>query len=397
MVQKDSNKSDDFFSLLAKDQKIENPFSQDEILFRDENGNLKVLKDGKISDFEDENEDETKVEEVKNKTVVKVSKEKSIVKKQPLPVPSQSQKPLDIDKEVEVIINESGIHFSDDKTAKRFRNIIISRLREVRDQIQTREILLSSSEIGGMGFNSEEADRVLGIISQEFDKMNGKLRYKASNEPFSDLRAEAKVILAQPFKTPSLVFSDKLEIQKDKKVDKELSRLNKEPKPVISVPQPIKLMEKRKIEIKPDLPVKKISKIEKKIEAQPSILPRPTISSSSIKPKIQDVKFKPKLTGPIEEIRSMKLLDFRQFGSTPDEIIKKIIEKIDLLEKVSFTMRIDGIRAWKESEVYRIYLSIGDQSMEQKKSVSEVIADQENTLSEKEFEAIMELNQKLRY
>ena len=292
----------------------------------------------------------------------------------------------------------------------------------MRDQIQTREILLTPFELGGMGFNAGEADRVLAIISQEFDKLNGRLRDDVSVEPFADLKDEAAKILSGPLEKPRLLFGKEKEAKQKKQAEIE----GKSEKPKVSetaLGESENVRKEQESGIKDSKPgyrsagqLKKESILQqgevkdgkvmpkpvsdKPLEVQPT--PRPKISTTgSGKPKIEDVKFKPKLTGPIEEIRSMTLIDFRRLGSTPKEITDKIIDKLDVLEDESFSQRIEGIKAWKESEVHNLYLELGDVGMERKMPVSEVIAQRQKnnqqTLTDEEFEAIMELNRRLRY
>ena len=83
------------------------------------------------------------------------------------------------------------------------------------------------------------------------------------------------------------------------------------------------------------------------------------------------------------------------------ELHKKIRGKINILEEESFSDLMAAIRAWKQSELYGLYLDIGRQSMEQKKPIAEIIAlgnqSGRPTLTEEEFKAISDLNQKLRY
>ncbi len=374
------NKTDDFFSLLEKDQKIENPFTTDEILFRDEGGNLKVLKGGEVLDFDQKASghntgfkkgnsqqpvlDKPAVAKAPVVTVKEEAKEK---------VTLPSGKRLNVDQEVEDIISKSGVNLTDEELKRRFKNTITLRLREVRDQIQTREMLLSSPLIGGMGFDSQTADRILAIINKEFERLDGRLREEVSSEPFSDLRAEAKKLLEQPLTEAKAV------------------RFESRQAPVENISE-IKIESaKPRIAPKPQAvsPVQSVS------------FNRPVVSPPSAKPKIEDVKFRPRLTGPIEEIRSMTLVDFRRLAQTPEKIIEKILEKIELLEEESFTKKTEAIKAWKESEVYRLYLELGDQSMAERKPISEIIAQRQRlnqpTLTEEELEAIFELNQRLRY
>jgi hypothetical protein len=119
------------------------------------------------------------------------------------------------------------------------------------------------------------------------------------------------------------------------------------------------------------------------------------------KPKIEDVRYQAKLTGPVEEIYTMTLTDFRRLAPTPALATEKILEKIELLEDESFTRRVEGIRAWKENEISRMYVALGHQSMEERKSIADIIAERQRgnqpTLTEAEVEAVIELNRKLRY
>lgn len=368
----EDNKQDDFFSLLEDDQKIEDPFAADEILFRDKQGNLKVLKKGEVLDYDQKKATKSVVGTPTPSIIEKQAVEPKVAVKVKPPSSPPIGKPLKLDQEIQNIVNKSGITFSDQATEKRFSNIITLRLKEVRDQIQTRETLSSSPLVGGMGYDSETVDRILALISQEMEELDGKLREETSNDsPFYDLKAEAREILKEPIeKPPTLVFKPKVSSQKPvtQKLEPEISQkeqeLQDQPAPVISIP-------------------------------------RPVVSTDTTKPKIEDVKFQPRLTGPIEEIRSMTLNDFRRLGSTPKQSIEKILEKISLLEEESFTKKTDAIKAWKENDVHRLYLKLGDQSMEERKPISEIIKERQQanqpTLTDEELEIIIELNQKLRF
>ena len=57
-----------------------------------------------------------------------------------------------------------------------------------------------------------------------------------------------------------------------------------------------------------------------------------------------------KLTGPVEELRAITLVDFRRLSRDPSEAAMKIKDKIDLLTGESFEKRSAGIAAWTASE-----------------------------------------------
>ncbi len=350
------NKSDEFFRLISeesdnnKNNIITSPFGGDEILFRDENGQIKVLKGNQVV------ESPELAEEQDLNLVVPPKPIATSVKLVP------TAKPLDLNQEVQRIIEKSQLNLTDPLVRKRFENIVLSRLKDIRDQLETREALLSSSMVGGMGFDAQTADRILSLINQEIEQLNGKLHQAVSQEPFAQLRLEAQEILAEP---PALVFEESKPSEKK-----------------ITKPQ----------EIKPPL------------AARVAVLPpdfRKKVPTAGEKPKIEDIKFKPRLTGPLEELGSLTLTDWRRLADSPEGSAEKILEKIQLLEEESFSKKVEAIKAWKQNQVYRLYLQIGQQSMFEKKPVSEVIAARKTqgqpSLTEEEFAVISDFNQKLRY
>jgi hypothetical protein len=121
---------------------------------------------------------------------------------------------------------------------------------------------------------------------------------------------------------------------------------------------------------------------------------------TEIKPVVSDVKFASKLLGPVEELRAMTIKDFRRLSRDPHEATLKITDKIDLLKEESFEKRTAGIRGWQESEANRLYLELLRSSLEGR-PIMEIIAEKEskgeNVLNKAEFDAIMELNRKLRF
>ncbi len=105
--------------------------------------------------------------------------------------------------------------------------------------------------------------------------------------------------------------------------------------------------------------------------------------------------------GPVEELKAISLADFRKLADSPQEAAEKILEKISYLEDESLIKRAAGIKAWKESEVYKLYLTIGNLSLTQKKPVEQVILELSKAgrpyLTPVEFQAIADLNNRLSY
>ena len=130
-------------------------------------------------------------------------------------------------------------------------------------------------------------------------------------------------------------------------------------------------------------------------------LPPKTAMYAGKRPSLDDVKFVRKLVGPIEELETMTIIDFRRLDPDPKAAVKKIKEKIILLEKELYQKRAEGIAAWHKSEVSRFYRLLGQASMAEGRSIEEIISERQQagkpTLTIEEFNAIMEVNRELRY
>jgi hypothetical protein len=126
---------------------------------------------------------------------------------------------------------------------------------------------------------------------------------------------------------------------------------------------------------------------------------RPIFESS--KPKTESIKFTSKIMGPIEELKNFSLNEFRKLGNTVQESVQKIEEKINILEKDSLLKKAEGIEAWQNTEINKLYLEIGRTSLKKNISISKVINERINnnllTLTIDEFEAITDLNRRLRF
>src|SRR3989338_3871031 len=123
MANEDKSKTDDFFKLIEKEQQIENPFAADEFLFRDQAGNLKVLKAGEILDFEKDERPARPGPASFQPPAKDHSTNRQAVKSKPRPAGlkiglsaerlAKVAKPLNVDKEIDLIVKRSGVNLSD--------------------------------------------------------------------------------------------------------------------------------------------------------------------------------------------------------------------------------------------------------------------------------------------
>lgn len=133
------------------------------------------------------------------------------------------------------------------------------------------------------------------------------------------------------------------------------------------------------------------------VKSAPSV---PPPSAPAAAPVMTDIRSAPRLVGPVDELRVLNLEDFRRLSKDPREATLKIKDKIDLLSEQDYEHRTQGIKAFVESAVNRLYLDVLRTSLEGT-PVLDVIAAMEargaKTLNKAEFDALMELNRTLRF
>lgn len=145
---------------------------------------------------------------------------------------------------------------------------------------------------------------------------------------------------------------------------------------------------------------KRLEEAVRAASAQNNIRVRPAASSEH-RPKMDDVKLKPKVMGPLEELRYLDVINFRRLGASPKEITSKIISKIRLLEKDGYDRMVEGVRSWRQSPVNRLYVRIMQEAVVKGIPVRDAVAARENegkeVLSMDEIEAIVAMNNALMF
>jgi hypothetical protein len=269
-----------------------------------------------------------------------------------------------IKKSTEKIVNYGKITFTDENLKNKFGNIISARLRDIRDEMETMEILTRDKGVGGLGLAPEMAKKISKLIETEFQILS-----EARKERESQKNNEWK-------KTSEL---EKIKKEEGLKT-KEQNKLDNKWKELVG----------SSAKIKTKIPEMRVE--TEKFAVAPVTQPG--------RKKIEDINFAPKLVGPIDELRQMTLVDFRRLGKKVELSAEKIKDKIDLLEDESHLKKMEGLKAWRESEVAKIYFEIMRQSINEEKSIDEIIATRNAgkipSLTPDEFKAVMKLNEMLR-
>jgi len=338
-------------------------------------------------------------------------------------------KKSDYNKLADEILGEFGYQSDDEVLHKRIHGAIMLRLKDVRDDLETRHVLEKNKKVGGLELSADEIDRLLALIKNRSSQAKAK-------KPGVVNGSKIDFPVKKPFVKSGQRLYDKIKEVKTRKAKKEIPSVGEEIQKGDKRPKPKTIFGKRPkikeedglpvIEIEDDLMVKpeilegketgkqenrettsataknqqSIKPAPQPIAREQTTLPR-AFKRQGHRPKLDDVKFVKSLVGPVEELGNMTLIDFRRLSAEPQGAIRKIRDKIDLLERDSYTKRVDGIKAWHQSEVSNFYRMLGQKSIADQRTIEDIIGERleasKPTLSISEFNAIMELNKQLRY
>lgn len=309
----------------------------------------------------------------------------STLKSQP-PSPTPSTLPKSREEAIVMLTNqvvtELAFRFPDGYLEDRLRAAVAARLRDIRDWPETEETLLRPPQSGGIGLQLQAVERVRQSLESRVERIHGALYAQQKKDVVA---AIAKERAAQESRVAQRSEEDR----------KELDALYNQVtgKPVVATEKSIApIPGKRSHTPKPPSTPR---------GGEGQSMGTSGGSSTIQSPSMTDVRAFSSLVGPVEELRRITLGDFRKLSADPIEATKKILDKLKLLESESFGKRFEGIAALKESEVFTLYYTITRTALMKGVPIAQVIADRTAdtlpVLTAAEFNAILALNQTLRF
>lgn len=324
---------------------------------------------------------------------------------------------------VEAIYAASGLKTDDEAMAKRIKTVIGNRLRDVRDQMETLETMAQPKELGGLGLGQEAARKLLNAIQDSLKRVHEAHAAQMQAEKAQWVEKEQGVKQAV---AADATASQQTDLEKlYQSIVSKTGKAPAAPAAPAAMPAP-----PAPAAIPPNLPVTDANPVPPELRAptvvplpkpEPAIAtmqapkpmsivrpmpgapaPAPAVGPAGerIKPRVEDIKGAPRLTGPVEELRAITIVDFRRLSKDPKEACLKIKDKIDLLADQSYTRRSQGIAAWTASEVVRTYLEQmreGLNGLPLKDAIAARQAGKKPYITPEEFQAVAELSRQLRY
>ncbi len=126
--------------------------------------------------------------------------------------------------------------------------------------------------------------------------------------------------------------------------------------------------------------------------------PKPDIPQPETK-RLTDVRATQALTGPVQEVEQMRVIDFRRSAQDPETRMEKVLSAIDRIGQENYVDKIQAIFAWRRSEPYQLYEQMLIQALSTGKTMADYISAQNKArkpvLDAAEVEAVIAGNTQL--
>ncbi len=321
--------------------------------------------------------------------------------------------------------NKHGIQLEDDIMKKRFQKVIESRVRGVRNALETKDVLTRPRKIGGLELPEEQVKKIIKDIDTSQSTAAGQSDESSRVAPAAPETTESSAATGTepvyPAPPPAFVPRPGQEVPQQPHEKKDASEHTAveqaktsaappqltpstgpehtvQPAPAPTAPEADKPPSPEPVAEKPKIFEQPPETTASLYGAAEAAMPRraPIAVSEPERPQVVDIKQPQRTIGPVEELAEIDLKEFRRMGGSPEESAERVMEKIDLLQEESWKMRTDGIHAWKHSPVFQLYIDIGQESINSGVPIAEIIRKRQQekhpVLLEDEFMAINQLN-----
>ncbi len=297
-------------------------------------------------------------------------------------------------------IDEVGLDLSDADFKNRLEKVVETRLRNVRDAYATRDLLGRAKESGGLELKGAELADV-SVTIERYAK-----EYQAAEA--------AKVKTERP-----IMRHTAREQKKEGVAEQEAHALakryaemtGKAPDQQVHPAAPTGARTTLATSVEEHIAGQhdKIdtAKVKEAVENMAKEMPpaRPiahshaTIPGKQGKPQMTDVRFAPKLTGPLDELAQMNLQKFRRLSKDPTHATTKIKDLVALLTDQGMERHIEAVHAWRQSPMQQQYMQLMREAVATGKGITEVLSTKtgEDVFTSEELLALMKLNDELRF
>lgn len=294
----------------------------------------------------------------------------------------------DLDDIARSALDTHRLAFNDELLTKRAVSILKARLKDIRSSEDTQMMLVRPPKLGGLGLDDDIARQLVKTIEAEAHALKGRGMVRPPEPPAPAPPAPVPTIEPpKPRPAPPIV---KILPPANLPVAAEpLPSVTEPPRPAPPFRRP------------PDIPAPPAVTPPPQSTPAPAPPVKPVVQRPRTmeRPAVSDIVSPAKTYGPAEEMRSMTLAEFRRLGQGANESAKKLLERFQHLKRESFSLWIEAIAGWRDSEVMAVYLEMGRQSLDLGTPIGQIIESRARQrlpyLSEHEFTVVADLNRQL--
>lgn len=306
----------------------------------------------------------------------------------------------ELDKAIEETWKQIEEKPEDEYLERRLKNIISSRLRDIRKPEDVVTLLQRDSKVGGLDLDRDVAQILARTIEDAYqtfrkpieDEQRRKLELQTAEQ-------KRKIEERRQREAEEHAKWYREKVQSRERIEgkqKELAAALKQAVTTHPADQKEALRDQKRFGKMVPAPIPaKTGKPAIKVSAVSAGL------SGTVVKKVDGVQSVPQLRGLAGELGSLTLAQFRRLGKTPKDATEGILRRLETLESEGPEKRIGGIRGWQGSPVMKEYFTLVAESFKSGKPIAEIAetkrAEGKDSLSKEEIQALIELNNRLHF
>ena len=271
------------------------------------------------------------------------------------------------EKQVEEVLGKLGFNVAPDLQG-RLKSLVLARLKDMKSEEETRELLGRSIKNGGLGLTEQQVEKIINSC-QEVSSFGENI-----DVPVLKGKINNMALMVEPPELPMVVPNVIL-------TERHSEWRN-----------PLRSEVKGSLDSCRDDKQSVVSQLEKNAVAYEPVFKLNT--RPAMKQSMNDVSVPDMEMGPVEEIKSVTLTDFRRLSGNPEEAAKRLQQKIFNLQDESFVWYLDALAAYHNSPLYSEYMQAVCQSIAERKSLANVLA-MKNGVKLNEILSILEMEKGL--
>jgi len=325
---------------------------------------------------------------------------------------------------VEAVLTAESLEGQSVDVQRRWKKIVEARIGGARGSEKTKALLEASEASGGLGMTADESRRLAELLEQTVSGFEKRREEFSVIEKIAQVKQQSEGILAGPEAADRAgqnqlnarfvsMFGKNAVEEMRKETHREIESpeiahpgeramshvapLNFVAPTVQATPAPIEI---KVPSAEPKYVPKVPDKLRALIDAENPIFPLKT-PAAPLQKKSSDIRPGMKLVGPIDELRTMSMVDFRRLSPDVSVRIQKIRSRIEVIAQDGPHEKIRAIQAFEQSDPVRLYRDVLKRSLIQQRSSDDLRADDKKAgkdyLEEDEILALRQFLTQIRY